>query len=99
MASLLFCSAAVWASRLAIISDKEIWYFLPPIPPPLLVGLGVLVLVLRVLVRADVCRGCVGGQRLLARGPEAEAGAGRVVRVEVGAHDSIRILDTAAVDD
>ena len=75
--------------------------FLPlvPSPPSLLVGLGVLVLVLRVLVRADVCRGCVGGQRLLARGPEAEAGAGRVVRVEVGAHDSIRILDTTAEDD
>ena len=88
MASLLFCSAAVWASRLTIISDKENLCFLPPVPPSLLVGLGVFVLVLRVLVRADVCRGRVGGQRLLARGPEAEAGAGRVVRVEVGAHDS-----------
>ena len=88
MASLLFCSAAVWASRLTIISEKENLYFLPPVPPSLLVGLGVFVLVLRVLVRADVCRGRVGGQRLLARGPEAEAGAGRVVRVEVGAHDS-----------
>ena len=88
MASLLYCSAAVWASRLTIISDKESLYFLPPVPPSLLVGLGVFVLVLRVLVRADVCRGRVGGQRLLARGPEAEAGAGRVVRVEVGAHDS-----------
>ena len=88
MASLLFCSAAVWASRLTIISDQESLYFLPPVPPSLLVGLGVFVLVLRVLVRADVCRGRVGGQRLLARGPEAEAGAGRVVRVEVGAHDS-----------
>ena len=88
MASLLFCSAAVWASRLTIISDKESRFVLPPVPPSLLVGLGVFVLVLRVLVRADVCRGRVGGQRLLARGPEAEAGAGRVVRVEVGAHDS-----------
>ena len=88
MASLLFCSAAVWASRLTIISDKETLCLLPPVPPSLLVGLGVFVLVLRVLVRADVCRGRVGGQRLLARGPEAEAGAGRVVRVEVGAHDS-----------
>ena len=88
MASLLFCSAAVWASRLTIISDKENLFSLPPVPPSLLVGLGVFVLVLRVLVRADVCRGRVGGQRLLARGPEAEAGAGRVVRVEVGAHDS-----------
>ena len=88
MASLLFCSAAVWASRLTIISDKENLFILPPVPPSLLVGLGVFVLVLRVLVRADVCRGRVGGQRLLARGPEAEAGAGRVVRVEVGAHDS-----------
>ena len=88
MASLLFCSAAVWASRLTIISDKENLCLLPPVPPSLLVGLGVFVLVLRVLVRADVCRGRVGGQRLLARGPEAEAGAGRVVRVEVGAHDS-----------
>ena len=92
MASLLFCSAAVWASRLTIISDKESLFILSPVPcatvpPSLLVGLGVLVLVLRVLVRADVCRGRVGGQRLLARGPEAEAGAGRVVRVEVGAHD------------
>ena len=88
MASLLFCSAAVWASRLAIISDKESLFILSPAPPSLLVGLGVFVLVLRVLVRADVCRGRVGGQRLLARGPEAEAGAGRVVRVEVGAHGS-----------
>ena len=88
MASLLFCSAAVWASRLTIISDQENLFILPPVPPSLLVGLGVFVLVLRVLVRADVCRGRVGGQRLLARGPEAEAGAGRVVRVEVGAHDS-----------
>ena len=88
MASLLFCSAAVWASRLTIISDQENLCLLSPVPPSLLVGLGVLVLVLRVLVRADVCRGRVGGQRLLARGPEAEAGAGRVVRVEVGAHDS-----------
>ena len=88
MASLLFCSAAVWASRLTIISDKENLFILPPVPPSLLVGLGVFVLVLRVLVRADVCRGRVGGQRLLARGPEAEAGAGRVVRVEVGAHGS-----------
>ena len=90
MASLLFCSAAVWASRLTIISDQEnlFRFSLPPVPPSLLVGLGVFVLVLRVLVRADVCRGRVGGQRLLARGPEAEAGAGRVVRVEVGAHDS-----------
>ena len=88
MASLLFCSAAVWASRLTIISDKESLFILPPVPPSLLVGLGVLVLVLRVVVRADVCRGRVGGQRLLARGPEAEAGAGRVVRVEVGAHGS-----------
>ena len=88
MASLLFCSAAVWASRLTIISDQENLCLLPPVQPSLLVGLGVFVLVLRVLVRADVCRGRVGGQRLLARGPEAEAGAGRVVRVEVGAHDS-----------
>ena len=88
MASLLFCSAAVWASRLTIIGDQENLCLLPPVPPSLLVGLGVFVLVLRVLVRADVCRGRVGGQRLLARGPEAEAGAGRVVRVEVGAHDS-----------
>ena len=78
----------MWASRLTMKRDKESLYFLPPVPPSLLVGLGVFVLVLRVLVRADVCRGRVGGQRLLARGPEAEAGAGRMVRVEVGAHDS-----------